>query len=160
MLTFYIDGQSIGNETRGRPRRAKFAIAFKFSGPVPESSSVRVTSSEIGDKTNNEAEYHALLQLLSLISNNLVNSDGRILERVGEVRICSDSEVLVKQVSGEYRAKEERLRKLRDEAKEMIDRMGLIRLERLPREQNVAGLWLEGKIRATHVRPEQFLSGI
>jgi len=160
MPTFYIDGQSIGNEKVGQPRKARIALAFRGEGTALESPRVRVFSEEVGDKTNNEAEYHALLQLLSIMRSHSVGGKGSTLPSLGDVKICSDSELLVKQVKGEYRVKEERLSKLREEAKKLIDGMESVRLEWIPREENIAGLWLEGKIRATQVRPEQFLSGM
>ena len=158
--TFYIDGQSIGNETVGRPRKARITIVYRSSASAPESSSIRVISEDIGDKTNNEAEYHALLQLLSLMSNHLAGTDGRIPQEFGKVKICSDSQLLVNQVNGEWRVKEEILKGLREDAKRLIDRLGFIVLEWVPREQNYAGLWLEGKLKGTRVGTEQFLSGV
>ena len=160
MPMFYIDGQSIGNQQKGLPRKARIAIAFRWEGVAPEAAHVRVVSEDIGDKTNNEAEYHALVRLLSIIESHFVTGKGDIPRSMGNVRICSDSELLVKQVSGEYKVKEDRLRKLRDEVKLLLDGMESVRLESVPREENLAGLWLEGKIRAVQVRPEQFLLGM
>ena len=160
MPMFYIDGQSIGNEKSGQARKAKIAIAFRWEGAAPEAPHVKVVSEDVGDKTNNEAEYHALIRLLSIMESHLTVGQGGISRSMGEVRICSDSELLVKQVSGEYKVKEDRLRKLRDEAKRLLDGMRSVRLEWVPREENLAGLWLEGKIRAVQVQPEQFLLGM
>ncbi len=159
MTTFYIDGQSLGNENAGQPRKARTALAFRWEGTAPEAPHVRVVSEELGDKTNNEAEYHALLQLLSILRDHLPRRDGD-LRTMGDVKICSDSELLVKQVNGEYKVREERLKKLRDGAKQMIDEVESVALEWIPRDENLAGLWLEGKIRAIQVRPEQFLLGM
>ncbi len=159
MPTFYVDGQSIGNERIGQPRKARIAIAFRWEGTAPEAPHVRVVSQEIGDKTNNEAEYNALINLLTMLKNHLAGKDGS-LRSMGQVKICSDSELLVKQLNGEYKVKEERLRKLRDDAKLMLDEFESARMEWIPREENLAGLWLEGKIRAIQVQPEQFLRGM
>ena len=160
MPTFYIDGQSIGNEKRGQTRRARIVIAFRWEGTAPEAPHVRVVSEDMGDKTNNEAEYHALIRLLSILESHLAVGERDISRSMGNVRICSDSELLVKQVSGEYKVKEDRLRRLRDEAKRLLDGVRSVRLEWVPREENLAGLWLEGKIRAVQVQPEQFLLGM
>jgi ribonuclease HI len=160
MPTFYIDGQSIGNEKIGQPRKARIAMAFRWEGTPPEAPHVRVVSEDMGDKTNNEAEYHALISLLSNLRSHLTGGQGGILRSTGETRICSDSELLVKQVSGEYKVKEERLRKLRDEAKRLLDELDSVRLEWVPREENLAGLWLEGRIRGVQVPPERFLLGL
>jgi len=72
--------------------------------------------------------------------------------------VYSDSEVLVKQLSGEYKVKEERLRKLWEEAKELMNELGSVHVEHVRREENLAGLWLEGKIRGREMEPEEFLS--
>ncbi len=106
VATFYIDGQSVGNERPDFPRRARIAIAHRPNG------------------------------------------------------ICSDSELLVKQLSGEYKVKEERLRKLWEEAKELMNDIGSVRIQHVPREKNLAGLWLEGKIKAREMAPEEFLSDL
>ena len=158
LTVFYIDGQSIGNQLRGIPRKARTAVVYLPSPSPPfDHTQSRVISEEIGDKTNNEAEYHALLQLLSLLSAQWAGNDGKIPSQLGQVRIRSDSDLLVNQVNGEYRVKEERLKTLRGEARELIDKLGSIALEWVPREQNYAGLWLEGKWNGTRVEAEQFL---
>ncbi len=46
---------------------------------------------------------------------------------------------------------------LRNEARELIDKLGSIVLEWVPREQNYAGLWLEGNWNGTRVELEEFL---
>jgi ribonuclease HI len=121
-------------------------------------SSTRIFSEEIGNRTNNEAEYLALLRLLSILSSKMIGTEGNMMHSVDQVRVCSDSELLVKQMSGEYQVREERLKELRRDAKELMDKMGVVRLEWVPREENLAGLWLEGKIPGTRVRPEQLLT--
>jgi ribonuclease HI len=158
MTVFHVDGGSIGNEQKGIPRRARIAIVYQESDP-PQSGgdAPRVLVEEVGDKTNNEAEYLALLRLLSLISKKWTSPNGRILPRVGTVRILSDSEVMVKQVNGDYRVREERLIVLHDQAREMIDKAKAILLEQIPREENYAGLWLEGKLKGRQVRADELL---
>ncbi len=145
MPILYIDGQSIGNEQRGQPRRARIAVVYES----------RVLAEEVGDKTNNEAEYLALLKALFFISKRWAAKDGGVIPTsVGTVRIRSDSELLVKQMGGEYRVQEERLRDLRDRAKDLMDRMGSVKLEWVPRERNQAGLWLEGKWKGGKAEPD------
>ncbi len=160
MYTFYTDGQSLGNENVERPRKARTAIVYQPAETDPRPKGLRVVSEEIGDNTNNEAEYQALLQLLSLLSAHWAGIDSQIHQKTGKVRVCSDSELVVHQVNGDWKVKEERLRTLRDEARDLIDRIGSVTLEWVPREQNLAGLWLEGKLRGTRVEADQFLSGL
>ena len=65
----------------------------------------------IGIATNNVAEYSGLIAGLA-----------SALERgVGEVEVVSDSELLVKQMRGEYKVKNDALRALHGEASELAE---------------------------------------
>ena len=64
-------------------------------------------SKYIGVGTNNTAEYTALLTLLKVVK----------MHRIEEIDIFTDSELLVKQLSGEYKIKNETLRGFIDEIK-------------------------------------------
>src|SRR5262249_17851564 len=125
------------------PRRARIAIAYR-----PDDSprySTRIITEEIGDRTNNEAEYLALLRLLKLLAAHVKAAPS--LNAAGQgIWIYSDSEVMVNQLNGDYKVKEDRLRKLWYEAKELVKDIGVVRLQKIPREENLAGLWLEGKL--------------
>jgi ribonuclease H / adenosylcobalamin/alpha-ribazole phosphatase len=80
----------------------------------------------IGVATNNVAEYSALIAGLQAA-----------LERgVGEVEVVSDSELLVKQMRGEYKVKNEALRELVDEAETLARRVGKVRYTAVRREHN------------------------
>lgn len=142
MTVFYIDGQSIGNEQRTQQRIAKIAFVVQPSDiGKPDSQNSKVYFKDIGDKTNNEAEYHALLAALSYISRGLA---GKSTE-VKNTRICSDSKVLVNQVNGDWKVEQARLVQLREKAAKVMVDLNLRRLVWVPREQNYAGLWFEGK---------------
>jgi len=154
--TFYIDGQSVGNERPDSPRKARIAIAHRPDGSPRYFASTRIVTEEIGDRTNNEAEYHALLRLLKLLAIRIKSGHPQVADE--GILVYSDSEVLVKQLSGEYKVKEERLRKLWEEAKELMNELGSVHVEHVRREENLAGLWLEGKIRGREMEPEEFLS--
>ncbi len=158
MATFYIDGQSVGNERPDFPRRARIAIAHRPDGSPPYFTPTRIITEEIGDRTNNEAEYHALLRLLKLLANRIKSGHPQVADE--GIWVYSDSEVVVKQLNGEYRVKEERLRKLCEEAKELMNEIGSVRVENVPREENLAGLWLEGKVKGREMAPEEFLSDL
>ncbi|TMI32510.1 hypothetical protein E6H28_03125, partial [Candidatus Bathyarchaeota archaeon] len=67
MPVYYIDGQSQGNEQNSLPRKAKIAIAYAESDTV-DHGKFRIYWQPIGDRTNNEAEYYALLKALELIA--------------------------------------------------------------------------------------------
>jgi len=154
--TFYIDGQSVGNERPDSPRKARIAIAHRPDGSPRYFTQTRIVTEEIGDRTNNEAEYHALLRLLKLLAIRIKSGHPQVADE--GIWVYSDSQVLVKQLSGEYKVKEERLRKLWEEAKELMNELGSVHVEHVRREENLAGLWLEGKIKGREMAPEEFLS--
>ncbi|HSB37627.1 MAG TPA: ribonuclease HI family protein [Gaiellaceae bacterium] len=80
----------------------------------------------IGVATNNVAEYRALLAGLA-----------SALERgIEELEVVSDSELLVKQMRGEYKVRNETLRELVDEAQALERRFDAVRYTAVRREHN------------------------
>jgi len=80
----------------------------------------------IGVATNNVAEYRGLLAGLE-----------SALERgVSELEVVSDSELLVKQMLGEYKIKNETLRELAAEAEALERRLGKVAYTAVRREHN------------------------
>jgi ribonuclease HI len=149
---FYIDGQSQGNEQNSLPRNAKIAIAYTESSGQTDPSKFRIYWQPIGDRTNNEAEYYALIKALGLIEERWgEKTTGRIHSDAGEILIRSDSQLVVNQVNGEWRVEDSKLIELSDQAKDAIKKLGPVRLEWVPREENYAGLWLEGKLKPSGV---------
>src|SRR3989442_8205484 len=117
MAVFYVDGQSIGNEQRTQPRAARIAfVAQSTDTGLPDSRNSKVFFKDIGDKTNNEAEYHALLAALSYVSRNLAGKGSD----VKNTRICSDSNVIVNQVNGDWKVEQPRLIRLREKPSKTI----------------------------------------
>jgi ribonuclease HI len=147
MPVYYIDGQSQGNEQNSLPRKAKIVIAYAESDMV-DPGKFRIYWQPIGDRTNNEAEYYALLKALELIADR---ATGKASGNLSDALIRSDSKLVVNQVNGEWRVEDERLMELSSQATEMIEKLGSIRLEWVPREENYAGLWLEGKLKPVSV---------
>ena len=139
MPIYYIDGGSQGNEQRDRPRRARIAIAYSESSDRVDPSKITIYWGEIGDKTNNEAEYLALLKTLDLVNEKQAGSEDQIIR--------SDSKLVVNQVKGEWQVKEPRLKELNDKAKDAMQKLGSTRLEWVPRRENYAGLWIEGLLK-------------
>ena len=78
--------------------------------------------------TNNEAEYKALLKALEVAKEN--------------DEILTDSQLLVGQLTKNYKVKAENLIPLYKQAKEMMGRKR-VKLTWIPREQNLAGKILE-----------------
>lgn len=148
MPVFYIDGESRGNEQNSLPRNARIAIAYADSSDTIEPGKFRIYWQPIGDRTNNEAEYYALIKALALIADRWADkTNGKIPSDAGEILIRSDSQLVVNQVNGEWRVEDSKLIELSDEAKDSIRKLGSVRLAWVPREANYAGLWLEGKLK-------------
>jgi ribonuclease HI len=145
---FYIDGESRGNEQNSLPRNAKIAIAYSESSGQVDPDKLRIYWQPIGDRTNNEAEYYALLKALALAAERWTDkTTGKVLDGVGGILIRSDSQLVVNQVNGEWRVEDSKLIELSEEARDSIKKLGPVRLEWVPREENYAGLWLEGKMK-------------
>jgi len=87
---------------------------------------VRCLCRYLGRTTNNVAEYQALLLAL------------REALRMGvkELEVCSDSQLLVRQMQGHYAVRSSRLKELHRRAKEMVDRLEAFRISHVPREEN------------------------
>lgn len=83
-------------------------------------------SEDIGYATNNQAEYKAVMAGL------------REAERrgIGEVVVRSDSQLLVRQLTGEYRVKDGGLRLLKDEVEALAARFSSVSFEHVRREGN------------------------
>ena len=80
----------------------------------------------IGDATNNVAEYSGLVAGLR-----------RAIElQVPDVEVVSDSELMVKQMRGEYRVKNEALRDLYEQAIRLADKLGNVEYRHVKRAHN------------------------
>ena len=107
---------------RGNPGPAAY-------GFVLESDDGTVLAAEgetIGTATNNVAEYSGLIAGLA-----------KALElHLPAVEVVSDSELMVKQMRGEYRIKNEALRELYEEATALADRLGRVEYRHVKRAHN------------------------
>lgn len=83
-------------------------------------------SQQLGHGTNNEAEYRALIRGINLARE----IDCTSLEAAG------DSELIVRQVQGEYDVNEPNLRRLRDRVMTLVDEMDEFTIHHVPREAN------------------------
>lgn len=110
-------------------------------------SSFQIHWEEIGDRTNNEAEYYALLKALNMIQTRwpeLATASTR--KGVEPIKVHSDSLLIVNQVKGVYEVTDPRLRQLCDNVRVVMKKLGAaVRLEWIPREENYAGQWIEEK---------------
>ncbi len=82
----------------------------------------------LGDSTNNVAEYTGLI--LGLKRAKAMG--------IKELDVFSDSELMVKQLAGDYAVKADHLRPLHDEAKMLLRAFPEVLLAHIPREQNAA----------------------
>jgi ribonuclease HI len=107
---------------RGNPGPAAYGYVLESEdGHVLDARGER-----IGVATNNVAEYSALVAGLE-----------KALELgVSELEVISDSELLVKQMRGEYKVKNETLRGLHEAASDLADRLGRVRYKAVRRAHN------------------------
>jgi ribonuclease HI len=107
---------------RGNPGPAAYGYVLES-----EDGTVLAAHGErIGVATNNVAEYRALIAGLE-----------KALELgVDEVDVISDSELLVKQMTGEYRVKNETLQDLWQDAKRQARKLGKVSYKAVRREHN------------------------
>ena len=115
--TLSTDGGS-----RGNPGPAAYAYVLEA-----EDGTVLAAHGEaIGVATNNVAEYSALVAGLQKAAE----------VGVTELEVISDSELMVKQMRGEYRVKNEALRGLSSQASRLARELGSVSYRAVRREQN------------------------
>jgi len=85
--------------------------------------------------TSNEAEYDSLIAALEDISQRVAAAGKRPADFTVEVR--GDSNLVLRQVRGEWKAKEERMRQRRDMVRSLLARFSGYRLVEQPREETV-----------------------
>ena len=113
----FIDGAS-----RGNPGPAAIGVVLQESGgKVLKDLSVR-----IGVATNNVAEYYALIFALQ----------EAMIMKVSELEVFTDSELVARQFSGQYKIKESSLQVLFLLVKHLREGFGQLTLTHVPRERN------------------------
>jgi ribonuclease HI len=107
---------------RGNPGPAAFGYVLE----TEDGTILAAHGERIGVATNNVAEYSALVAGLE-----------RALELgVDELEVVSDSELLVKQMTGEYRVKNEALKELNERASRLARRLREVDYTAVRREHN------------------------
>jgi len=86
----------------------------------------------IGVATNNEAEYQAVIFALKKTKALL----GKKVVKTAEVEIKSDSELMIKQLNGEYKVLEPKIQNLFLKAWNLKIDFGKIKFTLIPREKN------------------------
>jgi ribonuclease HI len=116
-ITAFCDGGS-----RGNPGPAGYGVYIEG----PDGEKLAELSEYLGRTTNNVAEYSGLL---AAVEYAVRNGHRRL-------RVVSDSELMVKQIKGQYKVNSADLRPLYDEAKHRIARLDMFRIEHVLRGKN------------------------
>jgi len=116
-VIIHADGAS-----RGNPGPAAIGATIKDA----EGKLVARVSRRIGHATNNQAEYQALIAAL------------REAIKIGakQVDVSLDSELLVKQIRGQYRVKNASLKPLHQKIKQLQSQLQAFTISHIPRQQN------------------------
>lgn len=118
----YTDGAS-----RGNPGSAAVGIVIKDEGDKV----IRTFGKYIGECTNNVAEYTALIESVKLLKE--------LNEPFEEINFFCDSELIVKQIRGEYKIKHKDLINLSLEFWKEIKSLNIkFSIKHIPREENKA----------------------
>ena len=112
----HVDGGS-----RGNPGPAGYGVRIE-----QEDGNVIELKGSLGIATNNVAEYSGLLAALMWA----------VEHGVSRLHVRADSDLLVKQMRGEYRVKSPGLRPLYEQARSLVRRIGNVKFEHVRREFN------------------------
>jgi ribonuclease HI len=115
--TAHVDGGA-----RGNPGPAGYGVAIQDAAGHP----VAELSEYLGHRTNNYAEYQGLLAALHNAVENHITA----------LKVISDSELMVRQMKGIYKVRHPDLRKLYDEAQQLVRRLEHFEIRHALREHN------------------------
>ena len=113
----HVDGGS-----RGNPGPAAIGAVLEDR----QGNQVATLSRAIGAATNNVAEYRALIAGVEMALEHGVR----------ELAVFSDSELVIRQLRGEYKVKNQGLLPLYEEARECLGKLERYQLDSVPREDN------------------------
>ncbi len=116
-LVAYIDGGA-----RGNPGPAGYGVVIEDELGRP----VANLSEFLGRQTNNYAEYSGLLAALNYTQRHGFKA----------LKVISDSELMVKQIAGEYKVSSPTLKELYERAMKLIDHMECFEIRHVLREKN------------------------
>jgi len=128
----------VAKEAEPPPRVSLFTDGAARGNPGPAGAGAVIISPAghvmakigkfLGESTNNIAEYTGLI--LGLKRAKAMG--------IKELNVFSDSELLVRQLRGDYAVKAEHLRPLHDEAQALLKAFADVHLAHIPREENAA----------------------
>ncbi|SDK39506.1 ribonuclease HI [Natronincola ferrireducens] len=116
-VIIYTDGGS-----RGNPGEAGIGIVIEDA----EGNSIKEISQYIGTQTNNVAEYKALSRALEVAVDMGATN----------VTCYLDSELVTKQIKGEYKVKNERMIPMYNMVMPLVNKFDKFHIEHIRREKN------------------------
>jgi ribonuclease HI len=116
-LLAHIDGGA-----RGNPGPAGYGVVLTDT----TGKKVAALSEYLGHQTNNYAEYSGLLAALKFAVQNNFKA----------LKVVSDSELMVKQIRGVYKVKNQALKELHERAQEFIAKLDWFQIHHVLREKN------------------------
>ena len=111
----YTDGAA-----RGNPGPAGAGVYFVYQDEE------KTFHKYLGEATNNQAEYEALILALEKAKDLGIT----------RLQAYADSELMVRQINGQYKVKNPQLKVLFDQAKSLSKSLSWFRIEHVRREQN------------------------
>ena len=113
----YVDGAS-----RGNPGTAGIGISLQD----PSGAELATVSRHLGLTTNNRAEYTALVEALRLAKEKQFEG----------VEIRADSQLMVRQMTGQYQIRDQILKGFWDEAQKLSKEFSSFAINHIPRDEN------------------------
>ena len=115
--TAHVDGGA-----RGNPGPAGYGVAIQDAS----GHTVAELSEYLGHHTNNYAEYQGLIAALRYATENQIKA----------LKVISDSELMVRQMKGIYKVRHPELRRLYDQAQQLVHRLEHFEIRHALREHN------------------------
>lgn len=119
ILTIYTDGAS-----RGNPGKASYGFVI-FN---EDKKKIYEEGKYLGIKTNNFAEYTAVVKALEYVSEKL--------PKVKEIKFLMDSKLVAEQLSGRYKIKSPNLIPLVSQIQDLLDSLEKVSYKHIPRSMN------------------------
>ena len=130
-MVIFTDGGA-----RGNPGPAGIGFVVKML-PVTSNQLPVTISKFIGTATNNQAEYRAVIEALKWVKENIhLNHTSEVLQSV-EIECFLDSELIVEQLNQRYKLKNEGLKPLFWETRDLVMQLGgKVTFKYIPRQKN------------------------
>lgn len=116
-IAIYTDGAARGNPG---PSASGYSV---YKGKELLSQECKYN----GKRTNNYAEYTAIIMALSWCSDNLITAENL------QIELYSDSELVIRQLKGKYKVKSKDMKKLNEEVLELAHEFDSVSFDNLPR---------------------------